>query len=416
MEVFGVNVQLASMGLSMYVLGYGLGPMIWSPLSEIPAIGRNPPYVATFAIFVILLVPTALVDNFPGLIVLRFLLGFFGSPCLATGGASLTDLYALTRVPYVLCLWALAATAGPALGPVISGFSVPAEGWRWSTWEMLWLAGPVFLLFFFGLPETFSDSILLQRARRLRKLTGDSNLKSQSEIKQANLTASHAVREALWRPIQVMILDPSIAFVTIYTALIYGIYYSFFESFPLVFVGMHGFNIGEVGLAFTSIVVGAVVSIAIYWSYTYWIIDPRMRTHGLGAPEQRLTIAIPAAVLLPVGLFMFAWTSRPDIHWIVPIIAIFLFTIGIFIVIQCLFTYLAFSYPMYSASVLAGNDMARSMLATGAIHFSRPLYANLGVGSGTSILGSLTAACVAGVVVLWKFGPALRARSRFTVK
>lgn len=66
---FEVNAQLASMGLSMYVLAYGLGPMLFSPLSELPVIGRNPPYMITFAIFVILLVPTALVDNFPGLIV-----------------------------------------------------------------------------------------------------------------------------------------------------------------------------------------------------------------------------------------------------------------------------------------------------------------------------------------------------------
>src|SRR6201992_1523966 len=80
MERFHVNSQLASMPLSMYVLAYGLGPMLWSPLSEIPLIGRNPPYMLTYAVFVILIVPTALADNFPGLIVLRFLLGFFGSP------------------------------------------------------------------------------------------------------------------------------------------------------------------------------------------------------------------------------------------------------------------------------------------------------------------------------------------------
>lgn len=116
MERFGVGPQLASMGLSMYVLAYGLGPMLFSPLSELPLIGRNPPYMITFAIYVILLVPTALVDNFPGLIVLRFLAGFFGSPCLATGGASLQDMFSLIKLPYVLSLWALAATCGPALG------------------------------------------------------------------------------------------------------------------------------------------------------------------------------------------------------------------------------------------------------------------------------------------------------------
>jgi len=53
----------------------GFGPLLWSPLSEVPAIGRNPIYIATFAIFTILSVPTALVKNIGGLLVLRFLQG-----------------------------------------------------------------------------------------------------------------------------------------------------------------------------------------------------------------------------------------------------------------------------------------------------------------------------------------------------
>lgn len=110
MQRFGVSSQQASLGLSMYVLAYGIGPLLFSPLSEIPRIGRSPPYLITFGIFVILSLPAALVDNFSGLIALRFLQGFFGSPCLATGGASLGDMYSLIKLPYVLSMWALAAT------------------------------------------------------------------------------------------------------------------------------------------------------------------------------------------------------------------------------------------------------------------------------------------------------------------
>jgi len=218
-QKFGVNLQLASMGLSMYVLAYGLGPMIFSPLSEIPIIGRNPPYLITYALFVILLVPTALVENFPGLIVLRFLLGFFGSPCLATGGASLQDMFSIIKLPYVMSTWALAATCGPSLGPIISGFSVAAENWRWSQWELLWLAGPVWILMFLCLPETSPSNILLNKAKRLRKLTGDQRLKSQSEIDQANVKIGHLLKENLLRPNQMMILDPAVGFTAVYTAL-----------------------------------------------------------------------------------------------------------------------------------------------------------------------------------------------------
>ncbi|KAK5277358.1 hypothetical protein LTR40_010485, partial [Exophiala xenobiotica] len=175
-EKLGVSPNVASLGLSMYVLGYGIGPLIFSPLSEIPLIGRNPPYMITLGIFVIISIPTAVVNNFPALIVLRFLQGFFGSPCLATGGASIGDIYSLIKLPYFLTGWAAFATAGPSIGPLISGFSVPATNWHWSLWEIVWFAAPVYISLLFLLPETSASNILLRRAQRLRKITGNPNL------------------------------------------------------------------------------------------------------------------------------------------------------------------------------------------------------------------------------------------------
>ncbi|RMX83183.1 hypothetical protein D0867_16115, partial [Hortaea werneckii] len=205
MAEFNVGPETALLGLSLYVLAYGIGPLIFSPLSEIPRVGRNPPYMVTMGIFVILLVPSALVEGFAGLMVLRFLQGFFGSPCLATGGASLQDLFSLVKLPYVLCLWAFAATAAPALGPLIAGFSVAVEGWRWAMWELLWLAGPIFLVMLLFLPETSAANILLRRAERLRKLTGNSRLMAQSEIDQASLRPKDVAFEALVRPMQLIV-------------------------------------------------------------------------------------------------------------------------------------------------------------------------------------------------------------------
>lgn len=115
MREFGVSNLLASLGLALYVLGYGTGPLIFSPMGEIPVIGRNPVYIVTMFLFVIISIPTAFVGNFPGLIVLRFLQGFFGSPCLASGGASIGDMYSLISLPYALMAWVAAAYCGRKL-------------------------------------------------------------------------------------------------------------------------------------------------------------------------------------------------------------------------------------------------------------------------------------------------------------
>lgn len=112
-----------------------------------------------------------------------------------------------------------------ALGPLLSGFSVPAISWRWSLFESLWASAPVFLVMFVFLPETSSPNILLRRARRLRKLTGDERLVSQSEIDQKHLKPSSMMLDALIKPMEITIKDPAVLFVQVYTAIIYGIYY-----------------------------------------------------------------------------------------------------------------------------------------------------------------------------------------------
>jgi DHA1 family multidrug resistance protein-like MFS transporter len=412
-ERFGVSPAAASLGLALYVLGYGIGPLIFSPISEIPSIGRNPPYIVTFGLFVILSIPTAVVNNFGGLLVLRFLQGFFGSPCLATGGASIGDVCSLLKLPYGLTTWAAFATLGPALGPVISGFSVPVKGWRWSLWPIVWLSAPIFFVMFFLLPETSPDAILLCRARRLRRLTGNDKLMSQSEINQKKLTFSAVAAEALYRPFQIVILDPAVLFVNVYTSLIYGIYYSFFEVFPIVYIGIYGFNIGQNSLVFLSILVALTIAVPAYFLYLYKVFEPEVKTKGLGAPERRLIPALFACFLPPIGLFLFGWTARASVFWIVSVVGILIFTIGIFQVIQCIFIYIPMTYPQYSASLFAGNDFMRSALACGAILFSRPLFLNLGVGPGVSLLAGLTVGCIAGMFLLYHFGASLRARSRF---
>jgi DHA1 family multidrug resistance protein-like MFS transporter len=224
------------------------------------------------------------------------------------------------------------------------------------------------------------------------------------------------VIEALWRPFQLMLLDPSIAFTAVYTAIIYGIFYSFFEAFPLVYVEMYGFNLGEMGLTFLSVTVGVVSATAWYWWYIYYRMEPSIRAHGLGEPERRLVPALFVTFLVPIGLFIFGWTSRPDIHWIVSVIGICITSIGIFLIIQSIFLYLPLSYPQYAASLFAGNDFTRSALAAGSIHFSYPMFHNLGVDRGITLLAGLTVGCSAGVFVLFFLGAKLRARSRFAAK
>lgn len=413
MAEFGASKIQAALGLSLYVLGYGTGPLVFSPLSELASIGRNPVYIATMFLYTIVSIPTALVSNYPGLMVLRFLQGFFGSPCLASGGASVGDMYSLLSLPYAMIAWVSAAYCGPALGPLLSGYSVPIMGWRWSLLEVIWAASPVFLAMFFFLPETSTPNILYRRAQRLRKLTGDKRFMSQSEIDQRDMKTSAVLVDALIKPLEITLKDPAILFVQIYTAIIYGIYYSFFEVFPLVYPVYYGMSPGQIGLVFLCVLVACILGISIYISYIYFYMNPRILAKGWPVQEDRLIPALIASFGPTIGLFIFAWTAAPQFPWIAPTIGITMYGATVFVVMQCIFIYVPISYPKYASSLFAANDFFRSALACGSILFAEPLFGNLGVARGTSLLGGLSTIGIIGIFLLYIYGARLRAMSKF---
>ena len=281
MEEHHVSHSVALLGLSLYVFGYGFGPLFFSPISEMSHVGRNTPYILTLILYVLLSVPTAMARSFPAFLVLRFLTGFLGSPCLATGGATLQDMYSSMKLPYGYTAWVGATFCAPALGPVISAFVVTNHTWRWSMWEVLWLALFTLLIMIIFFPETSSATILYRRARRTRQHFRDGRYRSRAEMDEAGSSLQEALVEALLRPLQITALDPAVFFTNLYSSYSYGVYYSFFEAFPIVYTDMYGFSLGLTGTAFISIVVACLVGTIIYLAYVYWYLVQLPRPHRL---------------------------------------------------------------------------------------------------------------------------------------
>jgi DHA1 family multidrug resistance protein-like MFS transporter len=178
---------------------------------------------------------------------------------------------------------------------------------------------------------------------------------------------------------------------------------------------MYGFSLGMVGVVFTCILVACLIGIAVYCLYLHFILIPDILKHGLRAQESRLVPALFACFGPTIGLFVFAWTANPSIHWMAPTIGIVIYASSVFIIMQCIFVYVPLSYPQYAASLFAGNDFLRSAFACGSIMFGRPLFLNLGVGKGVSVLGGLSVIGIIGMFALYATGAKLRARSKFAV-
>jgi DHA1 family multidrug resistance protein-like MFS transporter len=415
---FKVGHVVATLNLSVYVLGYGLGPMIFSPLSEVATIGRSHLYMATLFIFVLMQIPAALVNNIGGLIVVRFITGVASSPAISTGGATLSDFVSPAILPKFIGLWAVGAVAAPVIAPLLGAAMVVAKSWRFIFWLLMWITGFAFLLLSFFFPETLGSNVLHRRAKRLRKETGDSRFYTKAEKEASAVTPGHFIKETLYRPFALIISEPGVLAFDLYIALAYGTFYLFFEAFPIVFVGIYNFSLIEVGLAYFGFCIGCVIAYIVLLVFLNVIVTPRVKA-GTFSPEHFLILAMWVCFFLPAALLLFGWGAGT--FWLVPIIAEALFVIAVFNIFQCGFGYLAMNYPRYVASVFAGNAFVRSTFACVFPLFGKAMYDNLAIHGnpgfpvawGSTLLAFITLAMAAIPFVLYKFGPMLRGRSKY---
>jgi DHA1 family multidrug resistance protein-like MFS transporter len=214
------------------------------------------------------------------------------------------------------------------------------------------------------------------------------------------------------RPITLNFTEPMVFLLNLYIALIYGLLYIWFESFPIVFVEIHHFNLGEEGLAFLGILVGVLIAVACLFYWLYYYQEKMFDENGNIQPEKRLIPAMIGGVFVPICLFWFGWSARPSIHWIMPIIGSGFFGIASFLLFNAVLPYLSDAYPEYTASVFAGNDLMRSSFGAGFPLFANAMYVKLGVGWASSLLAFLGIAFIPIPFVLYKYGKQLRHRSK----
>lgn len=411
---FRVSEVVATLSMSLFVWAYGIGPCILSPITEISWVGRNGPYIIGLGLFTVMQIPNALVNNIAGYMILRFISGFLGSPVLATGGATVGDIWRIDGgFMNGLAFWSLGACGGPTIGPLLSGYAVQKLGWRWSIWPLLCFNGIVWIFLFFLFPETSGVTILTRRARQLRKRTGDNKYRSRGEIEDRKLSMGSLLYDTLCRPIQLTVMEPVLLCANVYIAYMYGIMYCFFEAFPLALQGKHGFSLGAMGVAFISGYIGVSITFVFFCIYNIKVVIPRFKT-GKWRPEYRMEPAFLGGLLFPTSLFWFGWTTFSSIHWIVPLIAFGLFVASAFLLFQGLMSYVGENFPRFMASAYASNGLFRALVGGAFPLFATQMFDRLTLQGGCSLLGGLAALLVPITVVFYMYGEKLRMMSKRT--
>ncbi|KAG9776909.1 MFS general substrate transporter, partial [Aureobasidium melanogenum] len=417
MARFGCSLEICNLGLSLYLIGLSLGPLLFSPLSEF--YGRRPIYITSIFFFLIWLIPCAAAQNIQTLLVGRFLNGLSGSAFLSVAAGTVVDMFIPAQLLIPMTVFTGAPFVGPALGPIMGGLINSFTDWRWCFYVQIIWAAVIFLCVLIT-PETFHPVLLSKKAAKLRKDTGDNRYYSASEKERAGKTVTGTVLESLYVPFKLLFLDPMIAILSTYTSLLQAILYMCFSAFPLVFGNNHGFNLWQIGLTFLGLAVGNVIACFCnpLW-HKQWMgaIVKEKAKHGADykpPPELRLPPAIVGGPMLTAALFWFAWTTYSSVHWIVPIIATVFFSTSFFFLFQGIWTFLVAAYPKYAASVMAVNTTTRCLLAAAFPLFTVQMYNNLDYQWASALIAFLTLALAPFPFIFYKFGPILRAKSKFS--
>ncbi|KAK9467027.1 major facilitator superfamily domain-containing protein [Lipomyces arxii] len=399
-------------GVTVYLIGIGLGPMLYSPLSEF--YGRRYIYIFSFTGFLVFMFPIAFGKNLPSIVINRFLSGCASSAFMSVSGGTIADMFRADELGLPMMAFTASPFLGPILGPIIGDFIVANCNWRWVFYVMMMWTGAMLILVIAFVPETFAPVILTRKAIRLRKETGNNMIRSPSE--QSNADSGRTLHQALLfsinRPLELIIFEPMIISMCVYSMILLGILYLSFEAFPLVYRYNHGFKIQYVGLTFIGLMIGQVIAACSepYFKRLHVKLEQRA---GKRQPEFRLPQAIVGSILCPISLFWFAFTTYKSVHWIVPIIATVPLGTGMLLVFSGIFTYKVEAYRPYSASALAANSFFRCTFGSVFPLFAIQMYDKLGYVWASFLLACLVTLCMPFPLLFYKYGERLRAKSRY---
>ncbi|KAF6841058.1 major facilitator superfamily transporter [Colletotrichum musicola] len=406
---FHVSEEAALVSISVFVIGFGVGPMAFAPLSEV--YGRRVIYGSTLLVAVVFIIPCAVAKNLATLLVCRAIDGVaFSAPMTLVGG-TLADLWRNEERGVPMAAFSAAPFIGPAIGPLVGGFLSDALGWRWLYWIQLILSFVVWVLITFTVPETYAPTILARRAASLRKSTGDASHVTEQDIDMRPFTERLGI--FLIRPFQLLFRELIVFLISVYMSVLYGLLYMFFVAFPIIYQKRKGYSASTTGLMFLPLAVGVLCSAACSpWVNKHYL--TLVRKHSGNPPaEARLIPMMLSCWFIPIGLFIFAWTSYPNLHWAGPAFGGFPVGFGFIFLYNSANNYLVDSYQHQAASALAAKTCIRSFWGAGVVLFTEQMYDRLGDQWASTLLAFIGLACCGIPFLFWTYGARIRERSKY---
>lgn len=402
---------LSSLMLSIFLLGYVIGPLVTSPLSEV--YGRVVVLQLGNVIFLIFNLACGFSQTHVQMIILRLLAGVGGSTSLGIGGGIIGDCFLPDQRGLAVSIYNLMPLLGPAIGPIVGAFISENTTWRWCFWSTTIADAAIQIIGLFCLKESWAPTILQQKKNLLIKKTNNTSLYTTEDID--GIPLPQKLRTALLRPIKLLSTQIIVQALCLYMAYLFGVTFLVLSTFSSLWTDRYHYPIGTGSLNYIALALGYTFGTQVSARLNDKIYKHlKLQNGGRAMPEYRLPMLVAGALMTPFGLIIYAWTAQYRVHWIVVDVGVALYAAGTFTSFQCLQTYLVDAYTTYAASAFAAATILRSVFGTVFPLFAEDLYHTLDYGWGTT-----TIALIAVVIgwpapfLLWRFGPRLRARSEY---
>lgn len=396
-------------------MGAAFWPLLFVPLTE--SSGRMPGYFVAYILLIISLFPSAFAENYATLVVTRFFGGGASSVSINIVGGSISDVWLGDKARSLpMSLFGFTSVIGIALGPFI-GSAIQAihrdAPWRWIFYvQIIYLTG-LLPIFWFILCETRPDVILTRRAKKARKETGRP-VYAEAEISSAHIWQNLCI--SFERPTRMLVTEPVVSSFTLWIAFAWGILFLFFNSVVQTFQANYGMSTLQTGMVQLAISVGALIGLVINPAQDMMYLHTAKRNKeqpGRPIPEARLYSSVVGSLLFAGGLFWYGWSSRPEVHWIVPTCGVACTGLGIYSIYMAVVNYLTDAYEKYAASALSVASLGRNGFGAFLPLAAPQLFSNLGYGWASSLLGFVGVALSLVPLVLVLKGPTIRHRSPF---
>ncbi|KAJ0163489.1 Fluconazole resistance protein 1 [Colletotrichum tanaceti] len=436
-EEWGVSQVAALVGITTFTTGFALTPMVLAPVSEVW--GRRLVFTLTGVLFVACQIGSALTQSYPGMLVLRFFAGVGSSTYSSMVGGVISDIYGPQERNTPMAVFSGGALFGTGLGPLLCGFVVQHLGWRWIFWAQAIVNAVVVLAIFAFVPETRRNVLLRRKAAALNLWYDDVGAEPNVVFRTTAPDAQQVIvcekiaykferdeeeHESIVRkiatsatlPFVLLFTEPVVFFFSLWAAFSWSILYLGFAAVPLIFTHVYHFDLSSANAVLASSCAASVIAMVVSIYQERWLdglSNPKLPLHR---PERRLYFSCVESICLPIGLLVFGWTARIQIHWVVPAMGIGISTLGIFSVYLAVFNYLADSYHGYASSALAAQSFCRNFIGGIFPLVTVQMYTNIGYGPASTLLSGIGLLLTACPWVLVAYGETIRAKSRFANK